>query len=428
MNVLHYDIVIVGGGAGGLELAAQIGRRLGKRRGREKVLLIDRAVFHIWKPTLHEVAAGTLDTHQEGLSFPRLARRNHFSFALGELARLDSAARRLTLREQRGPDGSVLIPERTVTFRWAVLATGSGSNFFGAPGAERAFALEATDDAERFHLRLLAGFAKASFSESKVLPLAIVGGGATGVELAAELIEATHGLQDDLDPERRFSLDITVVEGAQRILRSLPERVSKRAQLELERKGVRILAGTRVLAIEPDRLVTSAGEVRAELVVWAAGIKASEANTALGLRTTPLNQFVVNDRLETSAPNVYAMGDCAACPRAEGKLVPARAQAAHQQAAYLRRILLAALKDARVETPFAYRDFGSLVSLGGRGIGALLGGLAGPGFLVEGLIAKWMHVSLHLSHHRAILGAWRSLVLAVARLLQERVAGRLKLH
>src|ERR1700740_3698844 len=139
---MHYDIVIVGGGAGGLELAAQLGRALGPKRGREQVLLIDRAVFHIWKPTLHEVAAGTLDTHQEGLSYAILARRNHYSFALGELESLDAPAKRLTLNEIRDERGELIVPPRAISFTWAVLAIGSGSNFFGVPGAaEHAFVL-----------------------------------------------------------------------------------------------------------------------------------------------------------------------------------------------------------------------------------------------------------------------------------------------
>jgi NADH dehydrogenase len=113
---MHYDIVIVGGGAGGLELASRLGRKLGRKAGRERVLLIDRSIFHIWKPTLHEVAAGTLDVHQEGLSYPILARSNHFSFLLGELTGFDPIAKRVTLGEMRGDDGTILAPERHVSF------------------------------------------------------------------------------------------------------------------------------------------------------------------------------------------------------------------------------------------------------------------------------------------------------------------------
>jgi len=109
--------------------------------------------------------------------------------------------------------------------------------------------------------------------------------------------------------------------------------------------------------------------------------------------------------------------------------VPARAQAAHQQATYLAGVLKARLAQRRVTRPFVYRDYGSLVSLGeSRGVGSLMGGLGGPNFFIEGLVAKWVYMSLHLNHHWAILGTTKTVVLALARLLQQRVSGRLKLH
>ncbi|KRA60226.1 pyridine nucleotide-disulfide oxidoreductase [Caulobacter sp. Root655] len=432
---MHYDIVIVGGGAGGLELAARLGRKLGRQAGKERVLLIDRSSYHIWKPSLHEVAAGTLDVHQEGLSYSILGRSNHFSFLLGELDAFDPVAKRLTLKPILGEGGRVLVDERGVTFTWGVLAIGSGSNLFGTPGAEQAHLLERTEDAEAFHTRLLAAFMKASFSSEKTMSVAIVGGGATGVELSAELIEAHRELLDSIGAEQRFRLDIAIVEAAPRILGGLPEKISDQATVALERKGVRVRTGAKVSAVHADRLATSLGDVPADLIVWAAGVKAAATNTGYGLETNRTNQFVVNDRLETSAPDVWALGDCAGCPwidkdgGTEGRLIPARAQAAHQQASYLAKTLIARLGQRRVETPFVYRDFGSLVSLGeNKGVGALMGGLGGPNFFVEGLIAKWAYISLHLDHHRAILGTPKTVVLALARLLQQRVAGRLKLH
>jgi NADH dehydrogenase len=427
--MMHYDIVIVGGGAGGLELASRLGRRLGGRHGKRRVLLIDRSSFHIWKPTLHEVAAGTLDVHQEGVSYPILGRSNGFNFLLGELSTLDPAAKRLTLKAIIGADGEVLAPERAITFTYGVLAIGSGSNLFGTPGAEQAHLLERTEDAEAFHVRLLAAFTKASFSPEKIMRVAIVGGGATGVELSAELVEAHRELLDSLGDEQRFRLDITVVEAAPTILNGLPPKIAEKATLALERKGVAVKTKAKVLAVHADRLETSQGDILADLIVWAAGVKAAEANTRLGLETNRGNQFVVNDRLETSAPDIWALGDCAAAPWKDGAIVPARAQAAHQQASYLERALIARLHQGRIDRPFVYRDFGSLVSLGDdKGVGALMGGLGGPNFFVEGLVAKWAYMSLHLDHHRAILGVGRTATLALARLLQQRVSGRLKLH
>lgn len=426
---MHYDTIIVGGGAGGLELAARLGRRLGRSRGPGRVLLVDRSSFHIWKPTLHEVAAGTLDAHQEGLSYPVLARRNRFSFALGELTELDAAARTITLARLVDGEGLELAPERTLSFTRLVLAVGSGSNLFGTPGAETAHVLERTEDAERFHARLLAAFTRASFSPSRSLGVAIVGAGATGVELSAELIEAHAALHEGLGPEQRFRMDITLVEAADRILPQLPEKLSGQATTALERKGIRVLTGTKVAEVRAGALETSVGEVPAELIVWAAGVKASEGNGALGLPVNRINQFVVDGHLRTGVDGVWAMGDCAAAPWKDGKLVPARAQAAHQEADYLAEAIWAAMHERAHRGPFVYKDFGSLVSLGdARGVGALMGGLGGPNFFVEGLLAKGFYMSLHLLHHAAILGWGRTAVLALARLLQQRVAGRLKLH
>jgi NADH dehydrogenase len=426
---MHFDIVIVGGGAGGLELAARMGRSQGRKQGRERVLLVDRSAFHIWKPTLHEVAAGTLDVHQEGLSYMVLARRNHFSFALGELSGLDGAQRHITLSEVLDADGRVLVPARTISFTRLVLALGSGSNAFGTPGIEHAYLLENVRDAQRFHADWLNASTRAAFSEGKALGVAIVGGGATGVELSAELLEAHAEMLESLGSAQRFRLDITLVEGGDRILGGLPEKISAQARLALERKRVRVLTGTRVVRLQPGALVTSEGEIPADMMVWAAGIKAADSNAGLGLEVNALNQFVVNERLETSVPGIHALGDCAACPWQDGKTVPARAQAAHQQADYLAQQLAALLREQTFNETFAYRDFGSLVSLGdNKGVGNLMGGLMGRNFFVEGLIAKWMYISLHLNHHRAILGMGKTTVLALARLLQQRVSGRLKLH
>lgn len=426
---MHSDIVIVGGGAGGLELAARLGRRLGPKQGRERVLLVDRSPFHIWKPTLHEVAAGTLDAHQEGLSYPVLARRNHFGFAIGDLVGLDTAHKTIELGEIRNAEGELLVPRRTVSYTRLVLAIGSGSNAFGTPGIEHAYLLENVRDAQRFHADWLGACARASFSDSRALSIAIVGAGATGVELSAELLEAHAELLESLGSSQRFRLDISLIEGGGRILGGLPEKISAQAEVALRRKQVQVLTNTRVVEIRRGALVTPAGDIPADLIVWAAGIKAADGNARLGLEVNRLNQFVVDNRLRTSAPDVLALGDCAACPWEDGKTVPARAQAAHQQADYLASVLGALLREQEVTEPFIYKDFGSLVSLGdNKGVGNLMGGLGGRNFFVEGLIAKWMYISLHLNHHRAILGTGKTVALALARLLQKRVSGRLKLH
>ncbi len=423
---MQNQIVIVGGGAGGLELAALLGRRFGPHDGPRKVLLIDRAVFHLWKPSLHEVAAGSLDSRQEGLDYLMLARRNHFGFMLGELEGLDPGARRLRLAETRDLDGALLIGARSLDYESLILATGAGSHLFDTPGAaEHACLLEDVADAEAFHRRLAALFLASAYDGRRLLRIAIVGAGATGVELATELLEGHAVLSAALNPAERFTLEVTIAEAAPRILGGLPEAVADKATRALQARGVRLVVGARVTRVRADGLETSVGEIPADLIVWAAGVKAPEVNRTFGLATGRLNQFVVDDRLRTSAPGVYAMGDCAEAPGPDGRPVPARAQAASQQAAYLAR----ALTRPGDPGPYQYRDKGSLISLGpGHGLGSLMGGLVGPDFLIEGLLARWAYMALHLEHHRVVVGLRRTVLLALSRLFHRRASGRLKLH
>ena len=430
---MHSKIVIVGGGAGGLELACGLGRKLGPG----KVMLVDCRLYHIWKPSLHEVAAGTLDIHQEGLSYQMLAHDNHFTFVYGPLVALDAPANVLTVGAVQAGD-QALLPARRIAYQSLVIAVGSTANYFGVPGAaEHTIALNATEDAERFRLTLLRLLTQASLRQPGAksgVDVVIIGGGATGVELAAELREASAAYTTydfpSLDPRR--DVRITLLEGAPRILAPLPDQVANAALGLLLERDVQVVTGTRVSAIAADQVATADGKVYpADIVVWAAGIKAPPLLATLGLSATRAGQLEVDERLLVKGSgNVYALGDCAACPDADGKLVPPRAQAAHQQAAYLRQVLLR--QDAGQPPPprpYRYRDYGSLVSFGqGTTVGSLMGSLKGLSWFVEGFVARLMYVSLHLMHHRAVLGATRTAVLALARYLIQRTKPLVKLH
>ncbi len=431
---MQSNVVIVGGGAGGLELACKLGRKLGAG----KVMLVDSRLYHIWKPSLHEVAAGTLDIHQEGLSYQMLAHDNGFTFVYGPLTALDAASNQLTVGAVHAGD-EVLLPERRIAYASLVLAIGSTANYFGVPGAaEHTIALNATEDAERFRLTLLRLLTLASIRQPGAkaggVDIVIIGGGATGVELAAELREASAAYTTydfpSLDPRR--DVRITLLEGAPRILAPLPEKVSSAALKLLHQRGVQVVTGTRVSAIAADQVATAEGiSYPADIVVWAAGIKAPALLATLGLPVTRSGQLDVSERLQVQgSSNIYALGDCAACPDGEGKLVPPRAQAAHQQADYLLQTLR--LLDAGKpppSQPYRYRDYGSLVSFGhSTTVGSLMGSLKGLSWFVEGFVARLMYVSLHLMHHRAVLGTLRTGLLAVARYLIQRTKPLVKLH
>ena len=433
---MHSKIIIVGGGAGGLELACKLGRKLGP----EAVMLVDSRLSHVWKPSLHEVAAGTLDVNQEGLSYQMLAHDNGFTFAYGPMVALDAPQRLLTIGAVHGaePANELILPERQIRFDSLVVAVGSTSNYFGVPGAaEHTISLNATEDAERFRLTLLKLLTLASLKKNAQpdagVDVVIIGGGATGVELAAELREASgvyaaygfRQLQADRD------VRITLIEGAPRILAPLPEKVSAAALDLLHQRAVSVATNTRVTAISATHVCAGDVSYPAQIVVWAAGIKAPDFLKQLGLPTVKSGQIDVGPDLAVKGFDyIYALGDCAACAGPDGKLVPPRAQAAHQQADYLVTTFVRQQKGKPPRShPYVYRDYGSLVSFGQtNSVGSLMGSLKGLSWFVDGFVARLMYTSLHLMHHQAVLGTIRTGVLALARFLIKRTTPLVKLH
>ena len=432
-----HTIVIVGGGAGGLELAARLGDKLG-RRGKARIVLVDSARTHIWKPLLHEVACGTLDSHEDELEYLALARQHHFHFRHGRVEGVDGARKRISVAPTRNARGEEIVPRRTVDYDTLVLAVGSVSNDLGISGVlDHCFFLDTKSQAEAFQEHLIESFLSAQArggpdTESE-LHVAIVGGGATGVELAAQLHDvtrqfATYGM-DNIDPQRHIR--ITVIEAAKRILPALPERIADAIREELERLGTRVLEDERVTTVTKEDVHTSSGAViPAGIKVWAAGIKAPEFLGGTGwLATNALNQVEVTDRLQSTVDeNVFAIGDCAACAwRGHEGNVPPRAQAAHQQAMRLARSFVRML-DGRALRPFRYRDYGSLVSLGRFStVGTIMGRLIGN-ILVEGYIARLMYLTLYKRHQIALLGSLRVVFLTLANLFRRAARPRIKLH
>ena len=441
-----HRVVIVGGGAGGLELAA----RLGSRFGPGHITLVDANPFHVWKPSLHEVAAGTLDIHQEGLSYPMLARDRGFRFVMGALRSLDSEQRVIHIAPVVAPDGEEVLPARKLSYDTLVMAVGCSANFFNTPGAaEHAIALDSTAAAERFRLSLLKLIARRELSSTgeatdqslderdaaaRALHIVIVGGGATGVELAAELHESTQNIYSyGRSPDSvAAQAQIAVIEGGPRLLVPLPDSVGEAARKLLIERGVQVHLSTRVADVSAEGVRDSNGKFYpADLVVWAAGIKAAPLLATLGLPVNKLNQIEVDKRLRTADAHIYAIGDCAAVPwGAEGKTLPARAQVANQQASWLAKVIGARIEGKpEPEGEFVYRDHGSLVSIGqGGGVGSLMGGLAGRNMFVRGIIARLLYMSLHLMHHAAILGIFRTGTLALGRFLTKRSRPLVKLH
>jgi NADH dehydrogenase len=434
-----HRIVIVGGGAGGLELATRLGDTLG-RRGRAHVTLIERSRSHFWKPHLHEIAAGSTDLHEHATDYLAQSHWHGFRYRVGEMIGLDRAQRQVHVGPVRDDEGQLVTEGYSRPYDTLVLAVGSQTNDFGTPGvAEHAIALETPAQAERFHRRLVNACLRAHMQTAPLAPqqlqVAIIGAGATGVELAAELHKSTRALVsynlERINPER--DIRIHLIEAGPRILPALPPRIAGSAQALLERLGVRVRTGARVTAVRADGIELAGGEtVPSELVVWAAGVKAPEFLTRLdGLETNRLNQLLVRPTLQSTHDDaVFAIGDCAAAPwlGRDGMTVPPRAQAAHQQASHLVRQLQRRL-DGQPLQPWRYRDFGSLVSLGDYStVGNLMGSLVGGNLWVEGLFARTMYLSLYQMHQVALHGWWKTMLGSASRLLQRGTEPRVKLH
>ncbi|MDB5843317.1 MAG: dehydrogenase [Polaromonas sp.] len=434
-----HRIIIVGGGAGGLALATRLGRKIG-RRGRAAITLVDAARTHVWKPLLHQLAAGSFDTHAEEIEYLAQAHANHFRFRLGRMVSLDRTGRTIGLAASHDDNGQEVTPAQTLGYDTLVMAVGSQTNDFGTPGAqEHAIKLDTPQAARRLNEQLINACIRAqtvpATSADSRLTVAIVGGGATGVELAAELhaaarVLASYGLEH-VDPSQ--DLRIVLVEAAPRLLAQLPERLSASALRELRRLSVEVHTGERVVQVEANRLTMASGLViPATLTVWAAGVKAADFLHGLGepvLETNKLNQLLVNGHLQTSRDGrIFAFGDCAACPQPGGQWVPPRAQAAYQQAMYLADALPRLLKGQSAQ-PFLYRDKGSLVSLSAySSVGSLMGSLSKGSFFVEGQMAKLMYWGLHKQHQLALVGFMKTVLITLSEMIDRTHRPRIKLH
>ena len=434
----RHRIVIVGGGAGGLELATRLGDKLG-RRGKAEVTLIDKARAHLWKPLLHEIAAGSMDLGHHELDYLAQAHWHHFRYRTGEMIGLNRSTREVLVGPVVEDNGTEVTPARGYPYDILVLAIGSLTNDFGTPGvAEHAICLETPEQAARFHSRLVNACLRAQNQNEPLRPgqlqVAIIGAGATGVELAAELHKTTRELVafglDRIDPDRDITLH--VIEAAERILPALPPRIATAAADLLRGLGVKVYTAARVAAVLPNGVELTDGRIiNAELVVWAAGVKAPGFLHNLdGLETNAINQLVVRQTLQcTRDDDIFAIGDCATCPWPERKtVVPPRAQAAHQQSTHLARQLPRKLAGQPL-APWRYRDFGSLVSLGEYStVGSLMGKLVGRSLFVEGYFARLMYVSLYKMHEYALHGFVKVALDTAVRLINRRTEPQVKLH
>jgi len=425
---LHH-IVIVGGGAGGLELATRLGDSLGKKN-KAAITLIDSSRTHVWKPLLHEIAAGSMDPEKHELNYLAQAHWHHFKFRLGRMSNLDRTKKEVLLAPYHDEDGIEVIPARAIPYDTLVIAIGSTTNDFGVKGAiEYSIALDTQDQAEKFHRKLHNSLVRAQTQTSPIgegqLDVAIVGAGATGVELAAELHNTTRELAayglDNIDAEK--DIKISIIEASQQLLPALPRKLADAVELELKKLGVQVNTGERVTEVTAKGVHTHSGRfIPSALVVWAAGIKAPDfLNNIAGLESNSINQLVVKQTLQTTLDaNIFAFGDCAACPWiGHTANVPPRAQAAHQQASLLVKTMKYRAAGKQKFPEYKYRDYGSLVNLGRYStVGSLMGAISGGS----------MYRSLYQMHLVALHGFFSVFLQSIGRLISRRTEPQVKLH
>ncbi len=434
-TVKQHSIVILGGGAAGLALASKIGRRY-RRSKSVRVMLVDQQLTHVWKPLLHEVAAGSFDPNVNEISFLAQAKRCGFKFRLGSLSGIDRKEKRITLAPIYDEQNNLLSKERNISYDTLVVAVGSVSNDFGVAGVnEHCLYLDTTQQAENFHKRLVRTYTQIFSSDQSVkdpeLHISIIGAGATGVELAAQLRQIADLLDTYGDvTEHSMRLNVRIVEGADRILPALPENLSVATAKQLKKLGVEIYTSEVVTEINENAVHTKSGKViPSNISVWAAGIKAPALlQHTNGLELNKINQLLVKDTLQTTLDdNIFAIGDCAACIWEGEKYVPPRAQSAHQQATLLVKSIRNRLKGDPLPV-FEYRDYGSLVSLGSYStVGNLMGNVIKT-VRIEGFLARLVYLSLYKMHQVSLFGYVRTALFTLSNIFRRSVHPEIKLH
>lgn len=420
------QIVVVGGGAGGLELVVRLGKKLGKK-GMAQITLVDVSPIHIWKPLLHEKACGTLNAPEDEINYLYFSSDHHYRFRLGALQMINRKEKTIQVGAVHNENGEQLLPPRTIPYDVLVLAIGSVSNDFRVPGVkENCLFIDSCADAANFQKCLSEGLFKSRDAVS--YEIGIVGGGATGVELSAELhyaIQLLSNFKYNFDPQKYH---ISIIEGSNGLLAGLNPRVANNTQLKLEALGIKVYTNQQVTEVTDKAFLTATGlTIKADLKIWAAGIKAPDCLVAIDdLEKNKINQLIVTDTLQTTLdPSIFALGDCAfLLDKKTQKPVPARAQSAHQQASLLAKSIPLFL-DGQTSLPkYQYRDYGSLISISHYDT---FGNLMKRG-MIEGRIAHWMYLSLYKMHQIAIFGWWRSTIIMIANFLTQRLRPRLKLH
>jgi NADH dehydrogenase len=373
-------VLILGGGFGGLWAARALAG------APVRITLVDRTNHHLFQPLLYQVATAGLSAPDIAAPLRHILRsQRNVSVRLDEVRAIDVAARRVELASG------------TLEYDYLVVATGAAHAYFGHDDwARHAPGLKTLDDAFEIRRRVLEAFEAAEREGDEArrrqwLEFVLIGGGPTGVELAGTLAEiARHTLKGEFDEADPASAVIHLVEAGPRVLPSMPEALSRKAERQLERLGVTVHTGTPVTAIDAEGVSLGERRIASRTVIWAAGVAASPLGAQLGGELDRAGRVKVSPDLSLPAhPEVFVVGDLASVQQ-NGKPVPGVAPAAKQMGASAARAIRARL-EGRPAPAFRYRDFGNLAT-----VGRLAAVVDLHGFHMSGLLAWWFWLVAHL--------------------------------
>jgi NADH dehydrogenase len=394
-------VIIVGSGFAGLAAVARLRRLSSLRSSGLQITVIDKNLYSTFQPLLYQVATGGLNPGDIAYPVGGFTTRRATRYVRGELVSIDPSARSVTLA-----DG------RSLSYDYLIVATGVSANHFGVPGAaEHTFGLYTRSDALVLRDHIMNGFERLSADDSgeSSFAITVVGGGATGVELAGTLGELRSDVLratfPNVTPER---VQVRLVEMAPALLAPFDPRLRAYTARQLERRGVELLLGTKILSVEPDRVVIEGGgkdgeegasctELRSDLSVWAAGVAASSEVKNWGLPQGRGGRIVVGPDLRVAEPSgrIFAVGDISVNPDNPS---PQLAQPALQEGRHAAEQIAALVSD-RATSEFRYHDKGTMATIGRR---SAVVQLVRPGARVTGTIAWLTWLVLHLFY---LLGA-----------------------
>jgi NADH dehydrogenase len=374
-------VVIVGGGFGGLWATRALAS------APVRITLVDRCNHHLFQPLLYQVATAGLSAPDIAAPLRHILRRQrNVEVRLAQATAIDPQRKQVAL-----DDGASL------DFDFLLLASGATHAYFGNPGwAEHAPGLKTLDDALLIRRRLLLAFERAETctdaqERAAWLHFAVVGGGPTGVELAGTLAEiAHHTLRNEFRRIDPAEARVRLIEAGPRILSAFPESLSRSAQRQLERLGVEVATGTPVRDISVTGYQHGERFEAARTVLWAAGVAASPLARSLGVELDRAGRVPVSADLSVPGhPRIFVAGDLASVAGRNG-MVPGVAPAAKQMGAHVARMIRAQL-EGRPTSPFRYRDYGNLATIGRRAAVVDLGRLR-----FDGALAWWFWLLMHV--------------------------------